>query len=218
LWYLPMFSCLMLFVPFINKWLIGDKPSSDDLRSLYYVFFFFFFLNGISSIAYNTLEIKIVWFKIFPWFIAYFIGGYYIDKYGNNFSISNTKILSAIIFLIFTGSIINYFFAHHYGILKDNLVLGSVSPFIFIIAFLIFLFAKVNSHRFKESKTISRVSEASFGMYLIHPVFIYFLRNVLSSYNLSASVNIFLTIILTALVSFFFIMALRKFSFMKIIC
>ena len=47
LWYLAMFTCLMLLAPFVNIFIKGNKPASTDLSILLvliFVFFLFFII------------------------------------------------------------------------------------------------------------------------------------------------------------------------------
>ena len=80
LWYLSMFVCLMLFVPFINMFILGERPSPRDLGIFTGLTAPFFLLNTISSFADNVYDLKMDWFTIFPWYLAYFVAGYYIDR------------------------------------------------------------------------------------------------------------------------------------------
>jgi len=218
LWYLSTYACLMLFAPFINKFVNGDKPTSSDLRILLGLMFVFFLLSGISTAAGSLLDIRIAWFKIFPLFIGYFILGYYIDKYSTRIPINNGVILASLIILVLTGASLNYYAASAHGIFKDSLIMGSGGPFTFLIAALIFLLARKNASVLKKNTVISTISDASFGMYLIHPVFIYFISHGLPLYYSNGLTYIPLGIISTSLASLLSIIFLRKISFMRKVC
>lgn len=218
LWYLSMFVCLMMFAPFINTFINGDKPSSTDLVVLLSVIFLFFILNGISNVAREVRSINIEWFKVFPWYIAYFINGYYLDKYVEKINIKNAVILLFITVLICVGAVLNYYTVFSLKIVKDYFILGDTSPLLFIIASLVFIFAKINAIYLRENKIICAISEASFGMYLIHPVFVYILQNNLPFYDSMPLTYIPITITLTGLVSCLSIIFIRKNTFMRAVC
>ncbi len=218
LWYLSMFCCLMLFVPFINMFLNGENLSFKQFTILFCIIFFFFLLNGISTIMERVFLIDIDWFKNFSWYFAYFIGGYYIDRYYIHFRISNFFIISVIFLIAVIGSFGNYYFAHNYGVIKDTMVLNSTGPFVFIMTFLIFLLGKRNSPHLKKNRFILTASKASFGIYLVHPVFIHFIRQLLPSYDSNGVLFIPITIVLAFFLSLLFIVLLRKSSMTKIFC
>ncbi|WP_017445393.1 acyltransferase [Gayadomonas joobiniege] len=218
LWYLTMFACLMMFAPFLNMFLNGDRPSSKDLLILIIVVFLFFILNGAASIPNVILDTKINWFTSFTWFIGYFICGYYLDKYGESLKISNISIVFVIVALMLIGIYLNYYVAISFGLLKDWFVLNNKGPFLFVITALIFLLIKKNSARLANYKTVSAVSTASFGMYLIHPVFIYMFEQIVPGYYTNPIIYLTIVVALTTLLSFFSIFCIRKIRMLKAIC
>ena len=70
LWYLSMFACLMLFVPFINKFLLGEKPSKNDLAVLIAASSLFYFFNTVSDASREISEIYMYWHMLFQWYIV----------------------------------------------------------------------------------------------------------------------------------------------------
>jgi len=218
LWYLSMFLCLMFFTPFLNMFINGHKPRSADLKILLVLMFVFFFLNGISNIAWNIWDEEIIWFKVFPWYMAYFICGYYIDKYNSHIAIKSNLILLFITILILLGAVLNYYFMTSYKIIEDNLMLINTGPMVFLITVLIFSLAKRNTLTLRQNKHILTIAEASFGMYLIHPVFLHILQKKLPIYYSNGLIYLPLTIFLTTLASLFSIILLRKFSIMRKVC
>ena len=218
LWYLSMFVCLMLFTPFINIFINGEKPDSANLRILLGLMFLFFFFNGISNVALEIWDVEIIWFKVFPWYIAYFIGGYYLDKYSNHIAIQSTLILFFLASLILIGTVLNYYFITSYKIFEDNLMMINTGPMVFLITVFIFLLVKRNSLVLKKNKFVYSIAESSFGMYLIHPVFLHILKYKLPMYYSNALVYLPLIIFITTIASFFSIISLRKLSIMRKIC
>src|SRR5208283_4018451 len=122
---------------------------------------------------------------------------YYLDKYVEKLNIKNAVILLFITILICVGAVLNYYTVSSLKIVKDYFILGDTSPLLFIIASLVFIFAKINATYLRENKIICAISEASFGMYLIHPVFVYILQNNLPFYDSMPLTYIPITITLT---------------------
>ena len=218
LWYLSMFVCLMLFAPFINMFINGANPTSKDLGVLLGLMFVIFLLNGIANAAWEIWDEEIIWFKVFPWYIAYFIGGYYIDKYSTHITIKSHFVLFFLIILILFGAILNYYFMSSYRIIEDNLMLINTGPLIFLITAFIFLLAKKNSSILQQNKLISLIAEASFGMYLLHPVFLHLLERTLPMYYSHGLIYLPLNIFITTVASLVSIILLRKLSVMRKIC
>ncbi len=217
LWYLVMFLCLMMFAPFINIFLNGNKPTRSDLLIFLMIVFLFFTLNGISSLGYALFDLKISWFKLFPWYIAYFIAGYWADKYGLEINISALFLAIVVVLLMMISAGLNYFVASSFGVLRSSVVLNNCGPLVFIITVSIFLFARKYSYSLKENKIITSISEASFGIYLIHPAFI----NIIShniNYISNKIISIPIVIVLTTVASFITIHSIRKVSFARTIC
>lgn len=218
LWYLSMFACLMMFVPFINIFVNGDTPTSTHLLSFLVIVFIFIILKEIAFITLEVKNITIGWFTLFPWYVAYFIGGYYLDRHGDELRIANLVILVLITVIILVGVILNYYVAYSLKIMHDYVIFNQVSPFVFIITLSLFFVGKKNSIFFKENKVISAISDSSFGMYLIHPFFIYILSHQLPDYDSLPLMYIPIAIIVTTLASFCSIIFIRKTVFMRYVC
>ncbi len=218
LWYLSMFACLMLFAPFVNMFINGVKPNSMELGIFIVLIFLFYSFNCMSVIAKNLIDINIHWFKTFIWYLAYFLGGFYIDRYSKHINIGNTVLLAVIAISILGGALLNYYFVISYGISKDFLILDNMSPIVILITTLIFLLARKNMSILHNNKIISLISEVSFGVYLIHPFYITLISNVIPVNDLSAFINVPFMLFATALLSFLSIWLLRKIRFMKVVC
>jgi len=215
LWYLSMFICLMVFVPFINKFIIGEKPTGRDLFALLGLAFPFFLLNTVASVASNIYDLTMNWFRIFPWFIVYFIAGYYIDNYSDKIRSRNITLITGIIVLIAIGSGLNYYAVSSLGITDECFIITEMSPLVFLISILIFLLAKNWSSWMVENRIISAVAEASFGMYLIHEIFNGLFYKILPDYFSRGLFYIPLIVVMTSTLSFISIRLLRKIPFMR---
>jgi len=211
LWYLTMLACLMLFAPFINQFINGNKPRPADLHLLLLLMLGFFSLNGLALVAENLLKAELNWFRIFPWYIAYFILGYYLDHYGNRLHLSNRIIATALTLLIAAGAGGNYLLRQHLHISQDPPPLFSdMGPLSFIIAALVFLLAKTNAAYLRDHKTVRHLADTTFGIYLVHPVFIFLSKQALPDYNSHPLPYIALTFTATTLLSYLCIAVLRK--------
>jgi surface polysaccharide O-acyltransferase-like enzyme len=218
LWYLSMFICLMIFVPFINKFIMGEKPTARDLSVLIGVSFPFFLLNTVASVAINIYDLKMDWFTIFPWFIVYFIAGYYIDNYSDNIRLRNGLIVTAILSLTAIGAGLNYYAVSSLGILNECFIITEMSPLVFLTSILVFLLAKNLSSQMTANKVISAIAEASFGMYLVHEIFNGVFYRILPDYFSHGLIYIPTIVVLTSVLSFITIRLLRNFSFMRAVC
>lgn len=218
LWYLSMFICLMIFAPFINKFIVGEKPTALDLALLLGLAFPFFLLNTVSGFAYHVYDLTMEWFKIFPWFIVYFIAGYFIDNYSYKLPIKNSLIVTGIIGLTLIGAGLNYYAVSSLGIVSDSFVVNEMSPLAFLISILVFLLGKNLSSRLSANKFISAIATTSFGMYLIHEIFNGIFYKVLPGYFSYGLIYIPIVIVLTTLLSFVSIYLLRKIPFMRAVC
>lgn len=218
LWYLSMVACLMVFVPFINKFILGEKPTARELAILLGLTFPFFLLNTVASVADNIYHLSMEWFKIFPWFMVYFIAGYYFDNHFPKIRLNNGLIAGAIAVSVAVGAGLNYYAVSSLGILKDYFINTERGPLLFLISMLVFVLAKNMSARLKANKFILAVADASFGMYLIHEIFNGIFTRILPDYYSHGLIYIPLVIVLTTVLSFVAIHLLRKIGLMRMVC
>jgi surface polysaccharide O-acyltransferase-like enzyme len=218
LWYLTMFICLMLFAPFINLFIIGGKPTSNDIFILIFLLFILLMLNQISLLILDISNRQIEWFRLFPWYVIYFICGYYFDKDDSIIQLRSRTMVLAIVILILVGVLLNYIAIIKFWIVKDYLILRPDGPFVFIITSFIFLLVRSHSIHFKANQLITVISESTFGIYLIHPAFIYILENSLPSYDLFPIMYMPTTIFLTMIISLASVFLIRKINMLKSIC
>ncbi|NWG33031.1 MAG: acyltransferase [Chloroflexi bacterium] len=218
LWYLSVFACLMVFAPFINMFILGEKPNGRDLAILLGLSFPFFLLQQIAYFAEDVYQLNMEWFKLFPWLMVYFIAGYVIDNYAAHIRLDNGWIVSAIIALVAVGAGLNYYAVSTLGVMKNYFINSERGPLTFLISILVFLLAKNLSNRLPSNRLILLVAEASFGMYLIHEICNGILVNWLPGYHAHGLVYIPLVAALTTAASFLSIRLLRKIPLMKAVC
>lgn len=218
LWYLSMFVCLMLFVPFINKFILGEKPTARELGVFLGLTFPFFLLNSIASISVNVYNMPMEWFKIFTWYTVYFIAGYVIDNYSTKIRLKNSVIVAAILVLIAIGAGLDYYSVSSLGIKKDYFIVNELGGLVFLLSMLVFLLAKNLSPFLVENRVITAIAQASFGMYLIHEIFNSFFYHALPDFSSHGLIYIPSVAILTFILSFVSIHFLRKIPLMRRLC
>lgn len=218
LWYLSMFACLMVFAPFVNKFILGEKPTGRELAILLGLTFPFFLLNTVASVADNIYHLGMEWFKIFPWFMVYFVAGYTFDNHFPKIRLSNGLIAGAIVVLVAVGAGLNYYAVSSLGIMKNYFIATERGPLLFLISMLVFVLAKNLSVRLEANKVILAVAEASFGMYLIHEIFNGIFTRGLPDYYSRGLMYIPLVAAMTTVLSFVSIFLLRKIRLMRAVC
>jgi len=218
LWYLSMYACLMPFVPFINKFVIGEAPSSGDLAVFVAIIGIFFSLNTVSYFTSELGGIFMVWFILFPWYMGYLVIGYSIDKYGTFIGARNCTVAASIVLLAIIGSWLNYYAADSLGIVNDQFVLSNTGILVFISSLCIFFLGKNSESVLKENKIVAKISEASFGMYLIHPLFLTFIVPIYKNYALPGYAYIPLALMATSLFSYFSVRAMRSSKYLRQVC
>jgi len=218
LWYLPMFACLMLFAPFINLGIIGEKMGHKDFCYFFFLIVIFMFIQQISLIAESVFTITINWHKEFPWYIGYFILGYFIDFYRDRIKVSNFVTVTTIILIISLSSLLNYYSVASLNIIKDYLILNNTSILNFLLTLSIFYLFVNNKEFFKSRKLISNIAAMSFGIYLIHPFCLVIFRKVLSLLTTNITVTMPLLILLTLISSYFITILISKVKFGRLIC
>ena len=218
LWYLSMFLCLMLFVPFLNNAITGKQLTGRDFKLLLLILIAFYTLNTISTYAHVFRDVDIYWFKTFPWYIGYFLTGFYIDKYVSVINAKNINLIIYIFTITLIGTILRYYLTTEFHIYEDYLILGNDGVLVFFISVFIFALAKKNEHLLLSKKLILHISEASFGIYLIHPIFVYLLFSHIANYKTYGLIYIPFSILVVFVLSYFSIYFLRLNSIMRKLC
>lgn len=218
LWYLSMFICLMLFVPFINNYIRGQQPVFKDFIFLLSFIALFFFMNQISQIGWELFDVNIGWFKLFPWYIGYFIMGHFIDTYSEKIPVGNTSNIVLLCSVLSLSSILNYYCVVTLDIVKDSFILNNTGILMFISTSSIFYLFSKNKGLFKENLLISHIASMSFGIYLIHPVFLYFSRKSLIFFVNEPIILMTLQTVTTFIFSYLTISMLSKCKWIRTLC
>ncbi len=218
LWYLSMYICLMLFAPFINNYITGKKPTLEDFVYIFFVFSLFLSLNQISSIGREVFHTNISWFKLFPWFIGYFIMGYFIDTYYDKIPIGNKINIFILVCILSLSCMLNFYSASSLGIVKDSFILSKTGILTFIVTISIFYLFSKNRNKLPKSYLISNVASRSFGIYLIHPFFLDLFKEKITNYVNEPIIGLPLLIVLILVFSFLTISILTKIKWFKAVC
>jgi surface polysaccharide O-acyltransferase-like enzyme len=176
LWFLFIVIGLYLVTPALRAFI---RNSSFNERIL--IISIIFILASCYSLI-NILFLRNKWsiFSIFIPYIGYYLFGYQVrlidpKKIPLKYIVA-ALILSAIYIAMLTG-----FFVDTKGTVNNEFVFDFFSPPVIIIAIAIFWAAYIadnNLKKIKQSKgtLIERVASTTFGIYVIHPVILEFMR------------------------------------------
>lgn len=218
LWYLTMFACLMLFVPFINKFVRGEQPEMRDFYLFMVAAALFFFLDTVSDLMRELNNSYMYWHLAVKWYIAYFITGYAVDLYHDLFKMNLSLNITLILIVVSIGSIANYEIANRNHIVQDYLIMSNTGIAVFILSVLIFNICKNNVCFNREIKFVRAISQNSFGIYLVHPMFLNRISSYIEKYNFSWIKSMSILFLSTFFVSFLVVSIMRKNTFFRKIC
>lgn len=166
-WFIEYLVGVYLLIPVLK----GLVEYEDGKFVKYYVIFFVIF--GILKASLNSLlspicneEIRIITNKIHVElcdFCGYFVVGYYLNK-------SNHRINRYLLLSVFLFAVVSYYFIT--AVMNVQLVgTGAFTIFVFAEACALFLLFKDSCNHSKNPKLVAAISKATFGVYLIHPLF-----------------------------------------------
>lgn len=147
----------MVFAPYLNKFLLGEKPTAGELALLLGLTFPFFVLQIIANVANIIYHRPMEWFTLFPWLMVYFLAAYYIDRHAASIRLGNGWILAAITVLTAVTAGLNYYAVSALGIMQDYFINTERGPIQFLLSMLIFLLAKNLSSRLPPNRLILAV-------------------------------------------------------------
>lgn len=160
LWYLFMIIGIYIIAPFINHMI--NILTKVQLKIAVWGLISFSFLHQLYNIIYNVEDFWGIWFIDY---IGYFILGYlYKDKFYKNY---NLFLLGYIIssLLIFLSSYFTYSLYKQLPFFNYNSI--------FVISSSFCIYSYFVNLKIQKSFLI-KYSETTFGIYLIHPLFILF--------------------------------------------
>ena len=173
LWYLYMLLGLYLVVPLVQRLVwrrsqrqLGRLTAFSLVLSIVYTY-------TLPLIA-NT---QLIFLTMFPPYIAYLMAGYYIGSAPKSVIQSKTAAILAIAsgfaIMIFTGLLAENLGSRAWGIMYTN-----HNPLVILMSLCLFSLAKdllwaSNPDESTASRFVMRIAPLTFGIYVIHPLFIF---------------------------------------------
>ena len=199
LWFMYAIIGLYLFTPFLRILLTNLTKKQINIF-LILIFVFTFANNYIGNYFHNQGNI----FSLFFTYIGYFILGHALYQNKNYFINHNNLyiisfVISTVIFSIISISI------------HTIPIIAYYTPFIAFESILLFLYIITSTNKIKFPHIWIKLSTLSFGVYLIHPLFILFIPN-LKMENLVYIPFLFLLIIIA---SYTTVYILKKIKYLK---
>lgn len=183
LWYLYMLIGLYFATPLIKK--LINSFDKFDVRYFFYLWIIFSsiipFVTGIYKIYFKQTINLAIGVPIVSGYMGYYILGYYLRK--RNYYKRTIKVLW---FLFTVSSILTtlgtYLISHKANAFKDTFY-SYTSPTVIAQSVSMFIILNYYGERYNDSipaiikYLLFKFSEISFGIYLIHPLFLDMLKN-----------------------------------------
>lgn len=206
LWYLYTILVLYAIQPLLK--LLLDK-SNNAIK--YIVLMIWFTFSSLSIINSTIASI----FTIFS-YIGFFIIGKYLYDFikNNNLKKYNTLWILIIILCVISSIYLNYSFSHRY-IRFYNLFFAYRSPFIILSSISFYILVVSNYTRNMVPKVIEALSDVSFGVYLIHGLFLDVTIKIFNYQRINALIGIpafFLIILIFSAIS---VLVIKKIKFVN---
>ncbi|MBF0176729.1 MAG: acyltransferase family protein [Magnetococcales bacterium] len=220
LWFLYAIIGIYLFMPILR--IITQHSSNETLY--YFVFLWFVAVSVIPFFEMLTGIKSVIDLQMISGYIGYFVLGLLLGEVKVN---AKFFILSVVVFIVsvFATAFSTYYFTvergvfvgYFYGHLTPNVIVMSISFFVFI------KYLSENSsiiNNAKAKKIIEPLSAASFGIYLVHAMVLYILSRGyfglrLNAFTADAYYSIPATAISTYIVSFIIVYFLQSIPFIK---
>ncbi len=199
MWYLYMIIGLYLFIPVI-KIFLNNAKKNDIIYILFILFIFLSLMKFVKEIFGFSLGIQ---FPINSVYLFYLILGYYLS------TIENRNKIIPFVFILFPICI-NILLAYNlipYMTLENSFHYDS--PLVVSMAIGIFMFFK----RIKnDNKILKELAHLTFGVYLVHPLFINIIYKVLkiTPQKYSLIIVLCITFPIVILSSFLFTYLVKK--------
>jgi surface polysaccharide O-acyltransferase-like enzyme len=223
LWFLYALIGIYLFVPILRI----VTNSTDNKLLVYYCLIWFLAVSVIPFIEKVIgVDSKIDLHSI-SGYIGYLVLGYILGKKTISLKVFIFSVAIYLLMVIFTASGTYYltlsndgkFSDYLYSYLAPNTIIAAISCFILI------KYVAINSAVFNNTtllKMVKKLSACSFGIYLIHPVFIYLFKTgsiglELSAFSGDPLLFIPLTSLIVFLLSFFMVLFIKKIPVINLI-
>ena len=216
LWFLSMFMVLMLFVPILNRIICRGEISLLEFRITSLITFSLLlasFVFKVLGLIFDTIYFP--WIGEIPFYIGYLFCGYFLEQVWSK-KINRLVALGAILVLTIIGIVLNYVLAKKFDLVKDSFVLDNSGILVACICVLLFLF-------FKELPATSNLivrnlSNASFGIYLIHPFWMLIFGKIFSNATEYGLVYMPANLFFTLALSYLSVIIINKTPYLKLVC
>lgn len=196
LWFMYTLLGLYLLSPVISPWL--QRISKRELES--------YLLLWLISLCYPFLRL---WIDIpkentnvlyyFSGYVGYFLLGYYVHQYYKGISWKNVAIVGIIAFIVAVVPPAYILVSHMKVAFYELFWYLSPGPAFMTLAWFILLMKIISSKASRCKSIISRISSASFGIYLVH---IFIMRNILWNWSWLQSLSLPMEIVTCSLLTF----------------
>lgn len=204
LWYLYLLLAIYLMLPIYR--LITKSASNKDVKYLLCLYFIFLSAIYVLQVFGVYVAFYIMVSSIYPFYLFF---GY---AYKNN--IVEIKNLFAIIIFILS-SICLAFVTYYYNIGVQTLEVLLNYSSIFVVLQSVSLFCILNNIKWKENKFIKVIDQCSFGIYLLHMIFVKIILKYLCINPYDSLIMLISVISVTFLFSFCTTIILKKIPFIK---
>ena len=207
LWFLHTIILIYIIQPLLN---IFIRKTNNIVKNIAFVFWLL--ICTISLINTKTSDI------LSPvCYAGYFVLGNIIykdfkyqkfKKYNLLFAIISILCFIVDIFLSYKLSIMNNEYKNYYFAYRN--------PLIMIPSVLLFMFI-LNNYKLRKEKLLLNLSACSFGIYLIHGVFLDIIKEVFNLYSINSFIGIPIFSIMIFILSYFSILLIKKIKLSKYI-
>ncbi len=178
LWYLPMFFGLMLVHPFLNAWLIGRRPGRSDLVAFFVVVALFAALHQAAELSEAIKGLRLEWAGAFAWFVGCYAAGYVLETRLVQ-PLPNLLLVGVFLAVVAAGALGNFALVMGTGLLQRQYLLPDSGVAVLAMTAALFCLFRQKAASLPHSRFVAAAAETSFGVYLIHPVFLYVLDHAL---------------------------------------
>lgn len=205
LWFVFTLIGVYLIAPIFQKWISSSQKKDIQYFLIIWILTLFLTIPGVA-IYFPKIN-----FAYFSGYLGYFVLGYYLKNYGKN-----NNLISY--FLIFIGLAITIFGSYYmtkkngvfydyfYEYLSLNALMVSVGVFQ--------LFNKIETINDTIKPLISKLTNCSFGIYLIHPFILDSFKSIgVFNFTINSTIDILLISLSCFILSFIVIYIIKKIKF-----
>jgi surface polysaccharide O-acyltransferase-like enzyme len=203
LWYVYTIIGIYLFMPVIQKWIQQASPY----ELLFYLTIWLF--SGALRAPVISNYVPAIDILYFSGYLGYTVLGFFLGKY--KISLANGLKVPVYALGFLATAILTYLVTAHYN--KFNgLFYSYLTPNVILMSIGVFTF--FYRHQIKNGyvrQALSMISANSFGIYLLHPLILFFLGKFqVNALLFHPIIGIMLTSVLALIISTFTIIGLRK--------